>query len=85
MALVTERIEEGFQQEYEDLVRAGLEKFLAQGLGAILWEVYRRGYVRGHSERSREYQQEARANLPLAVKYEGDKLLISGVDVTPSR
>ena len=37
MALVTERIEEGFQQEYEDLVRAGLEKFLAQGLGAILW------------------------------------------------
>lgn len=87
MPLAIERIEEAFRDEYDALVRAGVEAMLTQSLGAVLWDVYRRGYLRGHSERSREVQQEARstANLPVSVTYEDGRLTIGGRDVVPER
>jgi hypothetical protein len=83
MAYTTERIEEGFRGEYDALVRAGVVGMLSSTLGEALWDVYRRGYIRGHADRSREVQQEARlaVNQPIAVTYENDRLTIAGREV----
>jgi hypothetical protein len=92
MSVQNERIEVAFQDEYNRLKHEGVEKLLEMSLGEVLFKVYRRGYIRGHSDRSREVQQaeeqarrEGRFPMNVEIRHEGDKLIIDGRDVTPKR
>jgi predicted HNH restriction endonuclease len=92
VSVMDERIEAAFMDEYERLKHEGVRKLLEQRLDALLFLVYRRGYIRGHSARSREVQQdeeqairEGRLPMHVAMRYEGDRLIVEGRDVTPSR
>lgn len=92
MSVMEERIEAAFGDEYERIKHAGIAALLGQRLDALLYAVYRRGYIRGHSARSREVQQdeeqairEGRLPMNVAMRYEGDRLIVEGRDITPSR
>jgi hypothetical protein len=92
VSVQNERIEVAFQDEYNRLVHEGIEKLLEMSLAEVLFKVYRRGYIRGHSDRSREVQQdeeqarrEGRYPMNVSIKHEGDRLVIDGRDVTPRR
>jgi hypothetical protein len=90
VSVMTERIEVAFEDEYRRLTHEGVEKLLSQSLAELLFLVYRRGYIRGHSDRSREVQQaeeqalrEGRVPMGVSIKYENDRLILGGKDVTP--
>jgi hypothetical protein len=90
MSVLNERIEAAFMDEYNRLKHEGFERVLEQRLDHLLYQVYRRGYIRGHSDRSREVQQEeerafreGRMPMGVSIHYEGDRLILGGKDVTP--
>lgn len=90
MSILRERVDEGFEREYARLMADGLEKLLATSFQAFAFDMYRRGYVLGHSDRTREYrdneQDAERAQierLGAAVRYEAGRLSIDGRDVGP--
>ena len=92
MTIMDERIEAAFADEYERLKHEGIDRLLERRLDLLLYAVYRRGYIRGHSARSREVQQdeeqairEGRLPMHVAMRYEGNRLIVEGRDVTPSR
>jgi len=92
MNIMNERIETAFVDEYARLKHEGVEKLLEKRLDELLYMAYRRGYIRGHSDRSREVQQaedqairEGRVQMGVSVKYDNDRLILSGKDVTPER
>jgi hypothetical protein len=87
-----ERIEVAFEDELLRLKHEGIGKLMQHPLDALLYQVYRRGYIRGHSARSREVQQqeeqdrrEGRFPMNVEIRYEGDKLIVDGKDRTPPR
>jgi len=87
-----ERIEVAFEDELLRIKHEGIGKLLGYPLDALLYQAYRRGYIRGHSDRSREAQQaedqalrEGRFPMGASVKYENDRLIVEGRDLTPSR
>lgn len=88
MSVLNERIETAFLDEYNRLKHEGLERVLEQRLDHLLYQVYRRGYIRGHSDRSREVQQEeekafreGRLPMGVSISYDGDKLILGGKEV----
>lgn len=90
MSVMNERIEVAFNDELLRIKHEGITRFLQAPLDAILFMVYRRGYIRGHSDRSREVQQdeeqsrrEGKYPMGVAIKYEGTTLILDGKDVTP--
>jgi hypothetical protein len=92
MSVLNERIESAFLDEYNRLKHEGLERILEQRLDHLLYQVYRRGYIRGNSDRSREVQlaeeqafREGRLPMGVTIRHEGDKLILGGRDVTPPR
>jgi len=92
MSAHEERIEAAFQDEYNRIKHEGIEKLLEMRLDAMMFQVWRRGYIRGHSARSREVQQdeeqairEGRVPMGVDIRYDGDKLILGGRDVTPRR
>jgi len=92
VSIQDERIETAFEDELLRMRHEGVGKLLQMPLDAMLWQVYRRGYIRGHSARSREVQQdeeqairEGRLPMNVKVSYQGDRLLIEGKDRTPAR
>lgn len=92
MSVMQERIEAAFEDEYNRLKHGGVGKLLEERLDALLFLVYRRGYIRGHSDRSREVQQaeeqairEGRVPMGVNVRFEDDRLILEGRDVTPKR
>jgi hypothetical protein len=92
VSVMTEVIEAAFSDEYARLKHDGFEKLVEKRLDELLFVVYRRGYVRGHADRSREVQrdeEQARREgmFPqhVAIKYEGDRLILDGKDRTPPR
>ena len=91
-SMMNEIIEAAFQDEYQRMTHEGIEKILGQRLDELLYRAYRRGYLRGHSDRSREVQvaedraiREGRVPMGVAIKYENDRLTLDGRDVTPRR
>lgn len=92
MSVMNERIEAAFLDEYNRLKHEGLQRILEQRLDTLLYQVYRRGYIRGHSDRSREVQiaeeqaiREGQLPMGVSIRYEGNKLVLGGRDLTPSR
>lgn len=92
MSVMNERIEVAFMDELLRIKHEGMNKLLDQRLDEMLYMIYRRGYIRGHSDRSREVQQdeaqarrEGRFPMNVEIRHEGDKLIIDGRDVTPKR
>jgi len=92
MSVMNERIEAAFQDEYNRLKHEGIEKLLEMRIEVLLYQVYRRGYIRGHSDRSREVQldeeqarREGRYPMNVDIRYEGNKLILDGRDRTPER
>lgn len=92
MSVMNERIEAAFLDEYNRLKHEGLQRILEQRLDHLLYQVYRRGYIRGHSDRSREVQiaeeqafREGQLPMGVTIRYEGNKLVLGGRDLTPAR
>lgn len=92
MSVQNERIEVAFSDEYLRLKHEGIAKVMEIPIAELLYIVYRRGYIRGHSDRSREVQQdeeramrEGRMPMGVTIKHEGDRLILGGKDVTPKR
>ena len=92
MSVMNERIEAAFIDELNRMKHEGVDLLLQQRLDALLFQVYRRGYVRGHSDRSREQQQqeeqdrrEGKFVMGVEIRHEGDRLILDGKDVTPAR
>ena len=92
MSIQDERIETAFEDELLRMKHEGMSKLMQMPLNVMLWQVYRRGYIRGHSARSREVQQqeeqdrrEGKFPMNVEVRYEGDKLIVEGKDRTPPR
>ena len=90
--LMDDRIEGAFANEYDRIAQGGADALLGQRLDALLYAVYRRGYIRGHSARSREIQdaeeqaiREGRLPGGVSLRYEHDRLILDGRDVTPKR
>jgi hypothetical protein len=90
--LMNERIETAFVDEYARLKHEGVDKLLEKRLDEMLFLAYRRGYIRGHSDRSREVRdaedqaiREGRVEMGVDVKYEDDRLILRGKDITPER
>jgi hypothetical protein len=92
VSVMTEVIEAAFSDEYARLKHDGFEKLVEKRLDELLYVVFRRGYIRGHADRSREVQREeeqARREgmFPqrVDIRYEGDRLFLDGRDRTPPR
>jgi hypothetical protein len=92
MSVMTEVIEAAFSDEYARLKHDGFDKLAERRIDELLYLIYRRGYIRGHADRSREVQhaedQARRAGMfpqHVEIRYAGDKLILDGHDVTPSR
>jgi hypothetical protein len=92
VSIMNERIEAAFLDEYNRIKHEGIESLMEQRLDQLFFKMYRRGYIRGHSDRSREVQQEAevafregRMPMGVTIKHEGDRLILGGKDVTPRR
>jgi hypothetical protein len=93
LSVQNERIQAAFQDEYNRIKHEGVERLLGdQSLAELLYMVYRRGYIRGHSDRSREVQndedqarREGRFTMGVSIKHEGDRLILGGQDVTPKK
>jgi hypothetical protein len=92
MSVRDEAIEAAFMDEYARLKHEGLDDLLKKRFDALLFQMYRRGYIRGHSDRSREVQQEndqaireGRVPMGVKVRYENDRLTIEGRDITPRK
>lgn len=90
MSIKEEYIETAFCDEYTHMKRNGMDALLAQRLDTLLYALYRSGYVRGHSERSREvHQEEEQARREgkypsqIDIKYEGTTLILDGREVHP--
>jgi hypothetical protein len=89
---MNERIEVAFSDEYLRLKHDGATKLMEMPLAELLYAVYRHGWIRGHSERSREVQQadeqarrEGKYPQQVAIHYDGDRLILDGRDATPPR
>lgn len=92
MSVMGEVIEAAFSDEYARLKHAGFDKLVEMRLDELLYVAYRRGYIRGHADRSREVQQaeeqDRRAGKfpqQVDIRYVGDKLILDGKDRTPAR
>jgi len=92
MSIMEERIEAAFIDEYNRIKHEGMDSLLEQKLGTLLYMAYRRGYIRGHSARSREIQQdeeqarrEGKYPMGVDIKYDGNRLILDGKEVTPPR
>lgn len=92
MSVMEERIETAFTDELLRMKHEGVNKLLQLPLDTLLYQVYRRGYIRGHSARSREVQdqeeqdrREGKFPMNVEVRYEGDRLIVEGKDRTPPR
>jgi hypothetical protein len=92
VSVMGEVIEAAFSDEYARLKHDGFDKLMERRFDEMLFLVYRRGYVRGHADRSREVQQaeelDRRAGKfpqQVDIKYEGDRLILEGKDRTPPR
>jgi hypothetical protein len=92
MSVRDEAIEAAFMDEYARIKHEGIDKLLERRYDATLFQLYRRGYIRGHSDRSREVQQEeeqarreGRYEMGVDIKYDGDRLILDGKDVTPKQ
>ena len=92
MSVMTEVIEAAFSDEYARLKHDGFEKLVEKRIDELLYVVFRRGYIRGHADRSREVQRdeeqarrEGRYPMNVEIKYEGDRLILDGKDRTPTR
>lgn len=90
MSVLNERIEVAFQDEYNRLKHEGIERLLEMRIDALLYQSYRRGYIRGHSDRSREVQldedqarREGKFPMGVDIKFDGNRLVLDGKDVTP--
>jgi hypothetical protein len=91
VSVTDERIETAFEDELLRMKHEGVGKLLQLPLDALLWQVYRRGYIRGHSARSREVQQadeqarrEGRYPQNIEIRYDGGRLILDGRDATPA-
>jgi len=92
MSVMNERIESAFLDEMLRIKHEGMSKLLEMRLDVLLYQAYRRGYIRGHSDRSREILQaeeqairEGRITTGMTVRYENDRLTIEGKDITPPK
>jgi len=92
MSVQNERIQAAFEDEYNRVKHEGMDKILEETLAEMLYKIYRRGYIRGHSDRSREVQldeeqarREGRYPMNVEIRHVGDKLILDGRDVTPKR
>jgi len=92
MPITDEYVETAFIDEYARLKQAGVDKLVEQRIDKLLFLMYRRGYIRGHSDRSREVLREEEQairegrTMGLDLKYEDDRLILSsGRDITPNR
>jgi hypothetical protein len=92
MSVMTEIIEAAFSDEYARLKHDGFEKLIEKRLDELLYVVFRRGYIRGHADRSREVQRdeeqarrEGKFPMNVDIRYEGDRLILDGKDRTPPR
>jgi hypothetical protein len=90
MSVMGEVIEAAFSDEYARLKHDGFDKLAERRIDELLYLVYRRGYVRGHADRSREVQQaeeqDRRAGKfpqQVDIRYEAGKLVLDGKDRTP--
>jgi hypothetical protein len=89
---MNERIEVAFSDEYLRLKHEGVTKLMEIPIAELLYIVYRRGYIRGHSERSREVLQQAEQDRRdgkypqnIEIHFDGDRLVLDGRDATPQR
>lgn len=90
MSVMNERIESAFTDEYSRIKHEGFDKLIAMRLDELLFMAYRRGYIRGHSDRSREVQLEQEQAIRegktgVNVRYENDRLILEGRDMTPKK
>lgn len=92
MSAMDERIEAAFVDEYARIKHEGFDRLMQLPFDELLFSLYRRGYIRGHSARSREVQQdeeaarrEGRYPMQVDIRYEGDRLIVDGRDRTPER
>jgi len=92
MSVMNEVIEAAFGDEYARLKHDGFDALVEKRLDELLYRVYRRGYIRGHADRSREVQQgeeqarrEGRYPMNVDIRYDGDRLILDGTDRTPPR
>lgn len=83
MSVIDENTENAFSDEYARMKHDGYDALMSMRLDKLLYQVYRRGYIRGHSDRSREVQQEHRDSVD--VRYEGDRVVIEGRAISPPR
>ena len=88
MSIMEERIESAYLDELLRIKHEGLDNLMRQRLDALLYQVYRRGYIRGHSDRSREVhldeeqaRREGKYPMGVSVKYEGDRLILDGKEL----
>jgi hypothetical protein len=89
---MNERVEVAFSDEYLRLKHEGVAKLMEIPIAELLYIVYRRGYIRGHSERSREVLQQAEQDRRdgkypqnIEIHFDGDRLVLDGRDATPQR
>jgi hypothetical protein len=92
MSIVQERIQVAFEEEMARIQHEGFDGLLGQRVEVWLYRLYRHGYIRGHSDHSREIrqqeEQDRRAGIfpqTVDIRYEGDKLILDGHDRTPER
>ena len=92
VSIMNERIEAAFQDEYNRVKHEGIDRLLEKTLAEVLYLAYRRGYIRGHSDRSKEVhldeeqaRREGRYPMNVEIRHVGDKLILEGRDVTPKR
>lgn len=92
MSIVQERIEVAFSEELARLEHDGVSLLLEQRGDVLLYALYRRGYIRGHADHAREVRQaeeqdrrDGKLPMDVAIRYEGDRLILAGKDRTPER
>ena len=92
MSVMVEVIEAAFSDEYARLKHDGFDKLAEKRMDELLYLIYRRGYVRGHADRSREVQRaeeqarrEGKFPQQVDIRYDGDRLILDGRDRTPSK
>lgn len=92
MSIMPERIESAFCDELARIEHEGVHALLGQRGDALLYALYRRGYIRGHSDHAREVREDeerdrraGRYPQDVNIRYEGDRLILDGKDRTPAR
>jgi hypothetical protein len=92
VSIVQERIETAFAEELARIEHEGFGSLLKMRFDAMLYRLYRHGYIRGHADHSRESRQqeeqdrrEGKFPMNVDIRYDNGRLILDGKDRTPER